>query len=140
MIARLFRRHETLGAWGERLAARHLRRRRYRVLGRNVRSKAGEIDLVALAPDRRTLVIVEVKTRLAPEHHTPHTPRPEDAITRDKRRRLLRLAHAEARRRNMSSAPVRIDVIAIEKPRTGRPVLRHHERAVTNADARRRPS
>ena len=121
----------SLGAKGERLAARHLRKKKYTILGRNVRSTMGEIDLVAMAPDGRTLVIVEVKTRAAPGAVTPHTPRPEDALTRDKRRRLLRLAQAEAKRRNLQSSPLRIDVIAIETNTSGPPTLRHHEHAVT---------
>ncbi|MEM1423289.1 MAG: YraN family protein [Planctomycetota bacterium] len=130
-LARLLGRDPTLGGWGERLAARHLARAGYRVLGRNVRTKMGELDLVALAPDARTLVVVEVKTRRTRAETTPHTPRPEDALTRAKRERLVRLARVEAKRRSMERSPLRIDVIAIEKPDTGRPTLRHHERAVT---------
>ena len=91
----------------------------------------GELDLVALAPDGRTLVVVEVKTRRITETTRPNAPRPEDALTRTKRKRLVRLARTEAKRRSMERAPLRIDVIAIEKPEKGRPVLRHHERAVT---------
>jgi putative endonuclease len=50
-----------LGALGERLAAGHLERLGYAILARNVRTRHGEIDLIAF--DGRTLVIVEVKTR-----------------------------------------------------------------------------
>lgn len=124
-------RDRSLGARGERLAARYLKKRKYNVIGRNVRSGMGEIDLVAIAPDKRTLVIVEVKTRRAPDAVTPHTPRPEDAITRDKRQRLLRLAQVEATRRGMDRAPLRIDVIAIDTHDDKKPTLRHHENAVT---------
>jgi putative endonuclease len=49
-----------LGRRGERAAVRALRRAGYRVLARNVRSGAGEVDVVALDGD--TLVLVEVKT------------------------------------------------------------------------------
>src|SRR5262249_29697539 len=47
-------------AW-EKLAARELSRAGYRILARNYRTKAGEIDLVAR--DGRTLCFVEVKGR-----------------------------------------------------------------------------
>ncbi len=124
-------RPKALGDWGERLAARHLKKQKYRVLARNARSKMGEIDIVALAPDGRTLVIVEVKTRKAPAVRTPHTPRPEDALTRDKRQRLLRLAQLEAKQRGMTTSPLRIDVIAIERPERGNHILRHHVNAIT---------
>lgn len=122
---------EPLGPWGERLAARRLKRKGYRLLGRNVRSSMGEIDLLCMAPDKRTLVVVEVKTRRPPDTRTPNTPRPEDAITASKGARLVRLARLEAKRRDMERAPLRIDVVAIERPDTGPPVVRHHVNAVT---------
>jgi putative endonuclease len=50
-----------LGRRGEELAAAHLRRLGFCPLGRNERTRYGEIDLVAF--DGRTLVFVEVKTR-----------------------------------------------------------------------------
>jgi len=50
-----------VGARGERVAARYLRRQRLRIVARNVHVGRGEIDLVAL--DGETLVFVEVKSR-----------------------------------------------------------------------------
>ena len=52
---------KSLGAWGEERTARFLRRKGYRILARNFRTRLGEIDLVALR--RRVLCFVEVKTR-----------------------------------------------------------------------------
>jgi putative endonuclease len=48
------------GRRGEELAAAHLRRRGFTILDRNVRSRYGEIDLVAC--DGVVLAFVEVKT------------------------------------------------------------------------------
>jgi putative endonuclease len=45
-----------LGASGEALAAEHLRRLGYQLLARNVRTRHGEIDLIAF--DGRTLVFI----------------------------------------------------------------------------------
>jgi putative endonuclease len=50
-----------LGALGEQLAAEHFERLGYSVLARNVRTRYGEIDLIAF--DGQTLVFAEVKTR-----------------------------------------------------------------------------
>ncbi len=50
-----------LGQLGEQVASEHLRRRGYRIVERNYRTRWGELDIVAL--DRRTLVFCEVKTR-----------------------------------------------------------------------------
>lgn len=67
-----------LGEWGEEIAARYLRRRGCRILGRRLRTEFVEIDILAL--ERRAIVCVEVKTgRLEP------LPRPRgrpDAVTR----------------------------------------------------------
>jgi putative endonuclease len=52
-----------IGARGEELAAAHLERLGLRVIARNVRLGAGEIDLIALGAG--TLVFVEVKTAVA---------------------------------------------------------------------------
>jgi len=54
------RRH-ALGNRGERVAARYLRRHGHRILVRNYRCPAGEIDLVCSHDD--TVVFIEVKTR-----------------------------------------------------------------------------
>ena len=55
------RRAWRFGRWAESVSAWHLRARGYRVLARRVRTRAGEIDIVA----RRgaVLAIVEVKAR-----------------------------------------------------------------------------
>lgn len=53
------RRH--LGRLGEDHAARHLQRLGFRVLARNVRTRAGEIDLIVFGGG--VLLFVEVKTR-----------------------------------------------------------------------------
>jgi putative endonuclease len=51
----------SLGRLGEELAAAHLERLGFSVVARNVRSRQGEIDLIAF--DGATLVFAEVKTR-----------------------------------------------------------------------------
>jgi len=115
------------GRRGERLAAKHLKRAHYRVLARNLRTPVGEADLVCLAPDRRTLVVVEVKTRVGAD-----APAPEDSITAHKRRKLVQVARSIADRRGVRGAPIRIDVVAVELDARGRAdAIRHHEDAVT---------
>jgi putative endonuclease len=55
-------RRRALGRRGEQLAAAHLRALGFRTLAHNVRTRHGEIDLIAF--DGCTLVFVEVKSRL----------------------------------------------------------------------------
>lgn len=117
-----------LGRRGERLASVHLKHAGYRVLARNVRTTLGEIDLIARAPDRVTIVFVEVKTRSACSG-TP-TPPPEASVTARKRRKLLTLARQYAHRHGLSDRPLRIDVVAIDWPAAGAPAVRHYIDAV----------
>ncbi|MEM0983886.1 MAG: YraN family protein [Planctomycetota bacterium] len=117
---------EPLGPWGEREAARFLKKHRYRVLDRNVRSMIGEADLLCLAPDRRTHVVVEVKTR----RDTTGDRKPEAAITAKKSAKLRRLVETIARQRGLTDVPWRIDVVAVSVQ--GDQVdIRHYVAAVT---------
>jgi putative endonuclease len=91
-----------------------------RVVERNWRCRAGEIDLVAV--DGRWLVVCEVKTR-----RSLRAGEPVEAVTPQKVRRLRRLA-GEWLSANGSATPhraVRIDVVAVWWPADGSPVIRH---------------
>jgi putative endonuclease len=122
-----------LGGRGERLAARLLRRQGYQILGRNVRVSVGEADIVCVAPDRTTVVVVEVKTRLRGESVSAkgNMMAPEASVHAHKRRKLAAVANALVRANGWSDRPVRIDVVAIEWPEAGRPAVRHHIGAVS---------
>ena len=50
-----------MGAWGETLAADYLRKKRYRIVACNYKTRFGEIDLIARS--RTDIVFVEVKLR-----------------------------------------------------------------------------
>jgi putative endonuclease len=122
-----------LGKRGERLAARTLKKAGYRILGRNVRLRVGEADLVCLAPDRTTIVVVEVKTRGRGEGLSAmgQAIAPEASVHAAKRRKLVAVSRALARANGWEARCIRIDVVAIEWPRDGSPpVIRHHQGAV----------
>jgi putative endonuclease len=108
------------GRCGEAVAARFLKHQRYRILARNLRNRFGELDLVAEAPDRKTIVIVEVKSG----GHAVHAP--EIRVDRDKQRRLIALAAQLARAYRLQHRPFRFDVIAVDQPDSKQPVIRHH--------------
>lgn len=90
----------------------------------------GEADLLALDPDRRTIVLVEVKSRRTGAANISQPP-PEAAITRDKRRTLVQILRYFARANGWSDRPLRIDVIAVEFPASATPVIRHHRAFVS---------
>lgn len=123
--------HLSLGRLGEREAERLLRSQAYRVLARNAVCRVGEADLVCEAPDGRTIVIVEVKTRRPGRGRSGL--RPETAVGARKRRKLLAVARYLARANGWEGRPLRIDVVAVEWPAGphARPSARHHVGAVT---------
>ncbi|MFI4856098.1 MAG: YraN family protein [Phycisphaerales bacterium JB065] len=123
--------HLRVGAGGERLASRHLRRHGYRVIARNLRTPVGEVDLLCLAPDRRTVVVVEVKTRCYDGNESGRSRLPPElALNAAKKRKLLAIAQDLIRRKKWSGRTVRIDLIAIDLKHGEEPVLRHHINAV----------
>ena len=95
-----------------------------RILHRGLTVGHDEADLVAVDPDGRTLVIVEVKTRAA------DVPGPEAGLTRDKQFRLARLASRLQERSPFRGHPIRIDAVAIVWPPDGDPDIRHYEDAL----------
>jgi len=121
--------HNRLGRRGERVARGWLRKSGYRILGSNLLTNAGEADLLCVAPDGLTIVLVEVKTRIA-----SGGPRPEDAVGARKRATLRAVMQTLARANGWERSPRRIDVLAVEFPAGGRgkPAVRHHPAAVTD--------
>ena len=103
-----------LGKRGEALAADCLRRSGFRILGRNVRFPAGEIDIVAR--DGKTICFVEIKARRSLGFGFP-----EEAVTFHKQRRLRRLAEWYLLSRRLADAPVRFDVVSILLDQNGAP-------------------
>ncbi|MCI0362512.1 MAG: YraN family protein [Phycisphaerales bacterium] len=119
-LPRFLWRRESLGRQGEKFAAKWLRRRRYRILERNVPIGDDEADLVALDPDGRTIVIVEVKTK------RDDTIAPELSITQAKQFHLMRLASRLQQTRRYANRPFRFDALAVIWPLDGKPTVRHH--------------
>jgi len=104
----------SLGRFGEVVAEVFLRRQGYEIVERNWRYRQGEIDLVARQGG--DWVIVEVRTRRSMTCGTP-----EESLTVTKQRRLLRAATAFFQERELEDVPWRIDLVAVEVDRAGRP-------------------
>ena len=120
---------QALGRWGENLAADYLARRGYAILGQNVRTPYGEIDLVAQQETRAgpVTVFVEVKTRSSTAYGLP-----EDAIDRRKRDHLLSAAQHHLMEHPELSGDWRVDVVAIRRFRSKRsPQITHFENALS---------
>ena len=94
------------GAEGEERAARALKKARYRIVERNFRTPAGEIDIVA--HDGKCLVFVEVKTRSSIEFGLP-----QEAVVLRKRKRLCNAARWYLQKNRVPEAECRFDVVAV---------------------------
>lgn len=108
---------EALGQRGENVAAKHLRNSGLKILVRNFRCQAGEIDIVAR--DGKTIVFVEVKTR------TKDDPAPEENVNNPKRHQITKAARHYMNRYGSPQPPARFDVVAIVWPTGRQPQIRH---------------
>lgn len=109
---------DVLGRQGEQRAAEYLQQAGLRILDRNYRCAEGEIDIVAA--ERRTLVVCEVKTRSDTRFGTPI-----EAITRQKRSRLRRLAVNWVLAHGVIFDELRVDVVGVLKSASGEFEIEH---------------
>src|SRR5450631_1695921 len=100
--------HLKRGLAAEQLAAEYLQVRGLKILARNLRCRAGEIDLVCL--DSRVLAIIEVRQRVRAEFGGALA-----SVTWAKRRKIIRTTQyflqREKQWRNFS---MRFDVLAVQ--------------------------
>jgi putative endonuclease len=109
-------RRRALGALGEDMAVGHFRRLGFVMVGRNVRTRRGEIDLIAF--DGHTLVFVEVKTKRASGGRQGSHPREQPLawLSTRQRQRLRNLACAwlhEGTRPRPSAKNIRFDAVGV---------------------------
>ena len=104
------------GAQAEQLAAGYLQARGLELLARNLRCRAGEIDLVCL--EGELLAIVEVRQRCGEDFGGALA-----SVTAVKQRRIIRAARFFLRRRpQWRNRAIRFDVLAVQ----GSPQGAHH--------------
>ncbi len=121
--SRLLRDAKLLGRWGEKRCEKFLKRKGLKTLTRNFSCKAGEIDLIMVAPGS-AIVFVEVKTR-ANESFSPS----ESAITAGKKAKMVRAARYFLAANEIEDRPLRFDVVIVILGQKGPVQIRHHENA-----------
>ena len=108
---------DPLGNRGENAAALYLQRLGYKILIRNFRCDLGEIDIIAR--EGRTLVFVEVKTRLYDD------PTPEEQVNATKQHQITKAAKWYLSRYGIPQPPARFDGVAVGWPSGRDPIIRH---------------
>ena len=114
--------HLRVGVRSERAAARYLKRHRFRILARNYRCVAGEIDLIAA--DGTSIVFVEVKTRTLEDARSGAVP-----VQSAQQDRIGRAARVFLGASGLEDRSCRFDVIVVSWPARGGPRIEHVEDA-----------
>ena len=92
----------------EDAAADYLAAQGYKIAQRNLTTRFGEVDIVAI--EDGVVVFVEVKSRTSDEYGHP-----EDRVDRRKQRTLRRIAELYLQRHRLLDTPCRFDVVALTR-------------------------
>ena len=118
-----------VGNRGEELACQHLQKRGYKIIEKNFWKPWGELDIVALAPDK-TLIFFEVKTLQRKHHDLTKVSSlcPEENLTSAKLKKLQRTAslYANASSHLNDERGWQIDLLAIDIFSDAPPDIRHY--------------
>jgi putative endonuclease len=90
----------------------------YRILERNLRTRLGEVDIVAMDGD--TLVFVEVRARR--DGSAVH---PAATVTRRKQRQVVRVAMLYCQKHDVRNTMIRFDVVAVLGENSGIEIIRN---------------
>ncbi|MCK5114182.1 MAG: YraN family protein [Phycisphaerae bacterium] len=113
---------KVIGARGEKLAAKFLRKRGCKLLATNYRCPVGEGDIIILDKSAGELAVVEVKTRSEGQRTLP-----ESAVNAEKQKRLRKIAKYYLDTHETGELGMRIDVVSITIPTApgAKPEIRH---------------
>ena len=126
---------QNIGKYGEKLAARYLKKNGYRIVGKNLHFGKNELDLIAKNKD--FLAFVEVKTRSYDGTQDVEANRPALAVDMDKRLRTVQAAKAYLRAHPTHLCP-RLVVVEVYLDRQNRlkPFKIHHIEAAFAANGK----
>lgn len=110
--------NQKIGRWGEEAAAAYLLEKGYQILGRNIRTPYGEIDIVASIEG--VTVFIEVKARTSRRFGLP-----EEALTTRKLKHMRAAAEYYAAEHEINIW--QCDAIAVEGIPRVRPRIEHFE-------------
>lgn len=108
-------RKQHFGQQGEDLAVRHLKKKGYKIIKRNYRTRNGEVDIIAKHKGR--VVFIEVKTRQSQRYGHP-----KFAVTADKQRKISMVALEYLKKNHSLQSRARFDVVTVQSSENG-PVI-----------------
>lgn len=81
-----------IGRLGEDMAARFLKKNKFKILERNIHVSHNEIDIIALSKKQKVIAFVEVKTRTVDKDLYSRFGTPASAVTKEKQQRTVAAA------------------------------------------------
>lgn len=119
---------EELHAKATSVAAKFLERRGYEVLGTEIDTDAGIVDILAI-DDNEDIVLVDVTVSASPSegHHV-------SSLSRDQRERQAAYVLAGGMTEGRADCTVRFDEIALVVVNNNRGLLRHHINCLEKMD------
>jgi putative endonuclease len=99
---------QQFGQQAEAMAARFLKKRGYKIIARNHRTRSGEIDIIAR--EGETLVFVEVKARASDRFGSAKA-----AVTPRKQRQVSKVALGYLKMTDQSHVKARFDVVTVTR-------------------------
>lgn len=97
---------QKFGEKSESIAASYLKKKGYKIIEKNYRTKLGEIDIIA--KDKDTMVFIEVKARRSGQFGNPKW-----AVTLNKQRKISMVALQYLKTNGQSNVKARFDVVSI---------------------------
>lgn len=110
--------NKELGQFGETKACEYLLQNKYELVARNVRTRYGELDIIAKKDD--SIIAIEVKTRRTRQFGLPC-----EAVTPSKQNHIRRSLELFLEQYSNTDIPVRFDVIEVYVLSTGHQKIRH---------------
>ena len=103
-----------IGDIGEKLAVKFLKKKRYKILSRNLHISHNELDIVALDKKNSMIVFIEVKTRSFDDDLYSPFGTPASAVTKQKQIRTVQAAKGFLKENlRFSKYQPRFDVIEV---------------------------
>jgi putative endonuclease len=102
------------GNWGEKIAAKYLQNKGYKILDANFQNgsgrRLGEIDIIALDKKSNELVFAEVKTRELNKYSDTN---PEENITFSKLHKMEKIAQTYLKIKKSEDSAWRFDALSV---------------------------
>ncbi len=99
--------HILIGEYGEQLALKYLKKKKYKIIAHNYTNKLGELDIIAR--DQQYIVIVEVKTRSTGAYGFGY-----EAVTPAKQQKIKQVTQLFLMEHNLMDQDIRFDVISVD--------------------------